>query len=88
MGPDKVHLLVLRQPAEEVAKPLPIVFEKSCPSTEAPTDWKMREATPTFKNRNKEDTGNYSSFSLTSDQKDHGNKSSWKLCKDTSKMRR
>lgn len=40
MGPDDIHLLILRELAEELAKPLPIVFEKSCQSAEALTDWK------------------------------------------------
>lgn len=74
MGPDEMHLLILRELAEELAQPLSIVFEKSCQSAEAPTDWKRGKITPTFKKRNKEDTGNHSSFSLTSGQKDHGTK--------------
>lgn len=65
MGPDKMHLLILRDLAEKVAKPLPIVLEKSCQSTEDPTDWKRGKVTLTFKKRNKEGTENYRSFSLT-----------------------
>lgn len=47
MEPGEMHLLVLRERAEEVAKPLPMVCEKSGQSTEAPTDWKRGKGTPT-----------------------------------------
>ncbi|KFW01603.1 hypothetical protein N326_02766, partial [Eurypyga helias] len=65
-GPDGIHLWVLKELVDEVAKPLSIIFEKLWQSGEVPTDWKRRNVAPDFKKGKKEDPGNYRSVSLTS----------------------
>lgn len=66
MGPDKIYTQVLRELADEVAKPLSIVSEKSWTAAEVPTDWKGGSITPVFKKGDKENLGNYMPVNLTS----------------------
>ena len=66
MGADEIHPRVLRELADVVAKPLPIISEKSWQSREHPGNWKKGNIVPLFKKGRKEEPGNSRPLSLTS----------------------
>ncbi|CAM5122730.1 unnamed protein product [Eretmochelys imbricata] len=66
MGPDELHLRVLKELAAVIAEPLAIIFENSWRTGEVPDDWKKANVVRIFKKGKKEDPGNYRPVSLTS----------------------
>ncbi|KAJ7428894.1 RNA-directed DNA polymerase from mobile element jockey-like protein [Willisornis vidua] len=66
MGPDGIHPRVMKKLAEELAKPLSIIYQQSWLSGEVPDDWKLANVMPIHKKGCKEDPGNYRTVSLTS----------------------
>ncbi|GAB0184184.1 hypothetical protein GRJ2_000884000 [Grus japonensis] len=59
MGPDGMHPRVLRELADVIARPLPIILERSWRTGEVPEDWRKANVTPVSKKGKKEDPGNY-----------------------------
>ncbi|GAB0207084.1 mitochondrial enolase superfamily member 1 [Grus japonensis] len=66
MGPDGIHPRVLRELAEELAKPLSIIYQQSWLTGEVPDDWRLANVMPIYKKGQKEDPGKYRPVSLTS----------------------
>ncbi|KAF4801337.1 hypothetical protein TURU_035479 [Turdus rufiventris] len=66
MGPDGIHPKVMRELADELAKPLSIIYQQLWLTGEVPDDWKLANMTPIHKKGGKEDPGNYRPVSLTS----------------------
>ncbi|RMC18977.1 hypothetical protein DUI87_03576 [Hirundo rustica rustica] len=66
MGPDGVRPKVMRELADELAKPLSIIYQESWLTGEVPDDWKLANVTPIHKKGGREDPGNYGPVSLTS----------------------
>ncbi|KAK4816398.1 hypothetical protein QYF61_016715 [Mycteria americana] len=66
MGLDGIHLRVLRELAEELAKPLSIIYQQSWLTGEVLDNWRLANVTPIYKKGQKEDLGNYTLVSLTS----------------------
>ncbi|KAK4806794.1 hypothetical protein QYF61_005590 [Mycteria americana] len=65
MGPDGIHPRVLRELAEELAKPLSIIYQQSWLTGEVRDDWRLANVMPIYKKGQKEDPGNYRPVSLT-----------------------
>jgi len=66
VGSDEMHPLVLREMADEVAKPLAIIFKKSRQFGDFPSDRKRGNITLTFKKDKNIGPRNYRPISLTS----------------------
>ena len=66
MGPDRIHLRVLKELADVIVRPLSMIFQCSWESGEVPVDWKVANIVPVFKKGNRDDPGNYRPVSLTS----------------------
>ncbi|KAJ7408008.1 hypothetical protein BTVI_60909 [Pitangus sulphuratus] len=56
----------MRELAEQLTKPLSIIYQQSWLTGEVPGDWKLTNVTPIHKKACKEDLGNYRPVSLTS----------------------
>uniref|UniRef100_A0A8B9BSL0 Reverse transcriptase domain-containing protein n=1 Tax=Anser brachyrhynchus TaxID=132585 RepID=A0A8B9BSL0_9AVES len=66
MEPDGIHPRVLKELAQELAKPLSIIYRQSWLSGEVPVDWQLANMTPIYKKGRRVDPGNYRPVSLTS----------------------
>ncbi|KAF4804505.1 RNA-directed DNA polymerase from mobile element jockey-like protein [Turdus rufiventris] len=66
MGPHGIHPRVMRDLADEIAKPIFIICQQSWLTGEVPDDRKLANVTPIHKKGGKEDPGNYRPVSLTS----------------------
>ncbi|RMC15503.1 hypothetical protein DUI87_07695 [Hirundo rustica rustica] len=49
MGPDGIHPRVMRELADELAKPLSIIYQESWLTGEVPGNWKLANVTPIYK---------------------------------------
>lgn len=65
-GPDGIHPLLLRNVAEQISRPLTILYNKSINSGEVPEDWRKANIIPIYKNGPRNEPGNYRPVSLTS----------------------
>jgi len=65
MGPDEMHPWVLRELTDKVANPLPIIFERSWWSGEAPTNCRRGNITPIFNKGKKKTRGTISQSAST-----------------------
>ncbi|KAF4803096.1 hypothetical protein TURU_020591 [Turdus rufiventris] len=63
---DGIHPRLMRELADELVKPLSIIYHQSSLTGEVPDDWKLANVTPVHKKGGNDDPGNYRPVSLTS----------------------
>ncbi|KAF4801131.1 hypothetical protein TURU_037667 [Turdus rufiventris] len=85
MGPDGIHPRVMRQLADEFAKPLSIIYQQSWDTGEVPDDWELASVTPIHKKGGKEDPSNYTLTSVPDDCLVDAGKAVDVVCLDFSK---
>ncbi|RMC13678.1 hypothetical protein DUI87_08756 [Hirundo rustica rustica] len=66
MGPDGIHPRMMKELADELEKPLSIIYQQSWLTGEVPDVWKLANVTPIHKKGGREDPGNYRPDNLTS----------------------
>ncbi|KAJ7418387.1 hypothetical protein BTVI_29482 [Pitangus sulphuratus] len=57
IGPDEIHLRILKELADVIAKPPSMIFELSWKYREVPADWKLMNVVLVFRKDNKKDLG-------------------------------
>ena len=65
-GPDGLHPKVLKECADNLAKPCHMIFRQSLDEGKLPVDWKSANVTPIYKKGKKSNPLNYRPISLTS----------------------
>ncbi|PKU41197.1 rna-directed dna polymerase from mobile element hypothetical protein [Limosa lapponica baueri] len=65
IGPDGIHLRVLRELAEVLTEPLSIIYQQSWQTREVPVDWHLANVVPIHKKGWKDDLRNFRPVSLT-----------------------
>lgn len=65
-GPDNIHPRMLKELANELSRPLEIVFSQSIMEGKLPEDWKKADITAIHKKGDKHNAENYRPISLTS----------------------
>ena len=65
-GPDDIHLMLLREAADEIAPAITLLFQASLDQGNTPSTWRKALVVPIFKKGSKSDASNYRPISLTS----------------------